>query len=26
VPGLTGPYPLTILVDAYVENPNGLTN
>jgi hypothetical protein len=26
IPGLNGPMPLTIVVDAYVENPNGLTN
>jgi hypothetical protein len=26
IPGFTGPLPLNIVVDAYVENPNGLTN
>jgi hypothetical protein len=26
VPGMTGPYPLTIIVESYVENPQGLTN
>ena len=26
IPGFTGPMPLNIIVDAYVENPNGLTN
>lgn len=25
VPGLTGPFPLTITSEAYVENPDGLT-
>jgi hypothetical protein len=26
IPGFTGPLPLNIVVDAYVENPSGLTN
>jgi hypothetical protein len=26
IPGLTGPYPLTVTAEYYVENPTGLTN
>jgi hypothetical protein len=26
IPGLTGPYPVTVVVEFYAENPDGLTN